>query len=485
MARLLIGSYILDSADSSSSSTTTGATFELDGDDPLSPQINNDSFDWPVMFVHVTAASESALKTAVDTVVDTINECTGKAVVYEETSGTTLFEMHPNIWPEAEAETRVDWGQTEADIAFSIRGLRPGGALTGGSADEPGQKSINWQYETTAGGIAGMICTAEFGPTLSGTTVTAGARENAIAFINKMDNTANYPAWLDTNFRRVGAVVEFDQKGNQSSIAESSYDPCVAVVQFRELDSTLAADAAWPSQALGATWSVNMEPRDPLNVRSSQRDAGFNLELVGTIQLKTEGSTTFNSSETSLTDAQTYQAALDAVGAIVTQFRAIYTTFLLTQMGSPRIDVDAISGLCGFSVTFTSTAGILQWEEGGEVRNSWPKAYSRASDGTDWRYANEGGPVKILAHSLRIVSLNTPQPYRPPAFIARDWDEVEIGVTPTVEAADAGGVTTIYTTRGDSVWRYLNKTGRTVDPDRRTQLQSHPTWDTINSGDLG
>lgn len=484
MARLLIGSYILDSADSSSTSTTSGVTFELDGDDPLSPQINDGEFIWPIMFAHVTAASESALKTAVDTVVNKLEQCTGLAIVYEETSGTTLFEMHPNIWPDAEVETRVDYGQTEADIAFGIRGVRPT-ALTAGSADEPGQRAINWQYETTAGGIGGMICTAEFGPTLSGTTVTAGARENAVAFINKMDNTANYPAWLDTNFRRVQAVLDFDQKGNQSSVDESTYDPCTAVIQFRELDSTLAADASWPSQALGATWSVNMEARDPLDIRSTQTDAGFNLELVGTVQLKTEGSTTFNSSETSLTDANIYTNALDAVNAIVTQFRAIYTTFLLTQMGSPRIDVDAISGLCGFSVTFTSTAGILQWEEDGEVRNSWPKVYSRASDGTDWRYSNEGGPVKILVHSLRISSLNAPQPYRPPAFIARDWDEVEFGVTPTSEKVDAGGVTRIYTTRGDSVWRYLQKSPRTIDPDRRTFPSDHPTWNSIGNGDLG
>lgn len=484
MARLKIGSYVLDSADSSSTSTTSGVTFELDGDDPLAPQINNGEFNWPVMYAHVTAANEGALKTAVDTVVEKINQCAGLAIIYEETSGTTLFEMHPNIWPEAESETRVDYGQTEADIAFGIRGLRPS-ALTAGSGDEPGQRSINWQYEITAGGIGGMICTAEFGPTLSGTAVTAGARENALAFINKMDNSSNYPAWLDTSFRRVQALIEFDQKGNQSTVGESSYDPCVAVLQFRELDSTLAADASWPDEASGATWSVNMEPRDPLNVRSTQRDAGFNMELVGTVQLKTEGSTTFNSSETSLSDGNVYQNALSAVNAIVTQFRAIYTTFLLTQMGSPRIDVDAISGLCGFAVTFTSTAGILQWEEDGDVRNTWPKVYSRASDGTDWRYSNEGGPVKLTTHSLMIVSLNTPRPYRPPAFLARDWDEVEIGATPTVEAADAGNETTIYTTKGDSVWRYLQKSSKFVDPDRRTQVNSHPTWDTIGSGDIG
>lgn len=485
MARLKIGSYILDSADSPSTSTTSGAVLDLDGDEPLRPEIDGDEYRWPVMYAFVSAATEALLKTAVDAIVAAITQCAGLAVVYEETSGTTLFEMHPNLWPDAVGETQVDYSGLSADIAFRLIGRRAGPlSSSAGSADEAGQiGTVNWQYEVSGGGIAGMVATCTFGPTLSGTTVTSGARQNAVAWINKLSNTANYPAWLNTNFRIVHSMVEFEQKANQASIAESSYDPCVATISFRELDSTLAAAAAWPAQAKSADWAVSVSDRDPIDERSGEF-AGFDFELTGSVLLKTEGNTTFNSSETKLADGSIYSAANDAVNAVIAHFRAVYTTFSLVQMGGPRINVDAVQGVASFAVMFTSQTRIRAWEEEGEITNQWAKVWSRASDGTDWRYANEGGPIKVLTHRLRIVALDAPQPYRAPTLGDPNWDEVEVSQKPKIGRKYSNGQM-VYTTEGECVWRYVNPSPTNVSPDDK--YASNPRvvgWDSIGNGDV-
>lgn len=483
MARLKIGSYIIDSADSASTSTTSGVVLDLDGAEPLAPSIEGGEYIWPIMYAYVTAASESALKTAVDTVVDKINQCPGQAIVYEETSGTTLFEMHPNIWPDAQAQTSPDYSGLSADIAFQIRGVRPAPLSgSGGTADEAGQRgTINWQYEITPGGIAGMVATATFGPTLSGTTVTAGARENAVAWINKLRNTANYPAWLDTNFRMVHAAIDFDQKQNQGTVGESSYDPCVAVLSFREVDSALTL----PTNVLSADWAVVMDEREPVDVRSGQVSPGFQFELTGTVTIKTEGNTTFNSSETNIADANVYTTAETAVSAIITHFQAVYAGFALTQIGSPRIGIDAIQGNASFGVTFTSQTAIRSWEEEGELTNQWSKIWSRATDGTDWRFANEGGPIKMLTHRLRIVSMDAPQPYRAPTFGDDNWDEVEVSRKPVKSTIHANGLR-MYVTEGEGIWRYVNKSPRTVNPDEKyASSPKQINWDALGSGDIG
>lgn len=485
MPRLYIGSYIIDSADSSSSSTTSGVQLDLDADEGATPTIRDGEYQWPVMYAVVTAASQAALRTAVDTVRDAILNCAGKEVKYEETNGTTLFNMPATIWPDAEGEISPEYDGLTCDIAFRIVGKRAG-QLAGGAADEAGQIGpIEWQYEITGGGIAGMVVNATFGPTLSGETVTTGARQNAVAFINKYRNTANYPSWLSTNFRCVSiAPIAFNQKANQGSLAESSYDPCTVSMIFRELDSTLAADATWPSEALSADWNVTMQERDPINVRSGQVDPGADIELFGTVLLKTEGGTTFNSSETptKLADSAIYSKAEAAVEAIITMFKAVYTSLSPVQVGNIRLNIDAIQGVAGFSVTFISSGGILRWDESGQIVNRDVKARSRAANGVDTRYANEGGPVKTLAHSLTIVSLNSPQPYRVPP-LSSDWDRDDVGNIPVTEVSYRNGFR-VYTTTGSSQWTYMNSSATSVDPNKQTVANQALRWGAIGNGDL-
>lgn len=483
MPRLYVGSYVIDSADTSSSSTTSGAQLDLDEEDGARPVIRDGEYRWPIMYVVVTAASESALKTAVDAVIDAIMNCAGKEVKYEQTNGTTLFNMPATIWPDAVGEVEPDYDGLTCDIAFSIVGQRAG-VLASGAADEPGQIGpIEWQYEVTGGGIGGMVVNATFGPTLSGGSITAGARQNAVAFINKMLSSSNYPSWLSAAFRCVGiAPIQFDQKANQGSIAESSYDPAIVSMTFRELAATLHADATFPAEVKSANWNVQMEERDPVDVRSGQLDPGNDLVLFGDLLVKTEGNTTFNSSESSLADNAIEAKCSAAVDSIVTMFKAVYASLTPVQVGNYRLNIDAIQGVCAFAVTFIASGRILAWNESGILINRWPKARSRASNGADTRYMNAGGPVKTLTHSLTIQTQDSPQPYRPPR-LQTGWDIDESGAVPVTELSYRNGFR-VFTTTGESAYTWMNKGATNVNPDKQTVANKALRWDTIAKGDL-
>lgn len=482
MARLYVGSYIISSEDSGSTSTTSGVQLDLEDDDPLSPEIEDmpdgagSDYRWPLFHAVVTAASESALKTAVDAVRAAIENCSGKTITYEETNGTTLFTMASTDWPQCTGRCVVEQGQLTADIAFSFIGRRAGTAASG-AADATGQVGpITWEYETTAGGIAGMVARAVFKAT-SGT----GARANAVTWINAITNTSNYATkapWLNTAFRCVDRLIEFDQSANLASVAETSYDPARVTLVFKELHSTLAADSAWPTLALAGSWNVGMTERGAMNERAGG-EAGYDVTLFGDVILKTQGNTTFNASDTKTADADIYANALAAVNCIVTHFRAVYAFLQLTQMGQPTINVDAVQGVHGFTVRFLGGTNILEWEEHCTVKNIQAKVRSRSTDGSHWKYEMAGGPDRILRHTLRMVAL-TPLPYRTPNLTS-GWDEDEAELEPTITLRHNNGQQE-YHTFGSKQWFWMNS-GPTGTGSGTTTLTPR-TIDQIGDGAL-
>jgi hypothetical protein len=252
--------------------------------------------------------------------------------------------------------------------------------------------------------------------------------------------------------RMVGAVVEFDQKANEASLSETSFDPARVTLTFRELPETLATTV--DTKVLAVNWNVAMTERKPLNQRAPG-SAGADLVLFGDLTLKTEGNTTFNASETSLADNAIYGIANAAVTLIIAQFRTVYQSLALTQWGNAVLNIDEVQGIVGFAVHFTANCNVLEWEETCVIRNQFQKVWSRASDGSDWVYEKRGGPIKTCTHSLRIVAISAPQPYRPPT-LNPNWDEVDAGLEPTIRLKHNNGQTE-YHTAAEKTWRYVNR----------------------------
>lgn len=479
MARVKIGSYIIDGAESGSTSTTSGVTLLLNEQEPLTPRISSDEYFWPVFYARVTAASESALETAVTAVENAVNNAAGQTIIYEETSGTTLFQMHANIWPQAEGAVEKEQGQLAALLAFTFIGRRSA-PVSSGAADEPGLTGgVTYEYVISPGGIAGMTAQAVFGPTLSGTTVTAGARENAEAWIEKMKSSGNYPPWLDVAFRFCGANIEFERKQNVAAEAESAYDPARVTIMFAELPATLYADASFPTTCVKANMNVAMNEREALNARSGKLP-GFDITLFGDLTFKTEGNTDFLSSDTSLADNAIEQAARNAVASIVTMFRAIYASMGMTQWGNATINIDEPNGLVTYSVRFTGDVTIFIWDEETKIRNVQPKSHSRATDGSEFKYKMAGGAIRTCHHRVKIVA-TTPQPYRGPT-LDNNWDELETGADATITLQFNNGAKQ-YVTEGESLWRYVNA-GPDAGAERRTSAGILVDFNNIGAGKL-
>lgn len=476
MARILIGSYIIDSADASSTSTTSGVVLDLDDAQPLQVAIDREEFRWPIMYAHITAATEAALNTAIEAVRAKIEAPGGFDVIYEETASTTLIKMDADEWPQADGAMEVEISGLTADIAFSFTGRRSG-PVASGAGDEAGQTSpINWQYETAAGGIGLMVVRATFGPTISGGSITAGSRQNAVAFINKLRNTANYPSWLATTFRMLNAVVEFEQKENQASVGESSYDPCVATITFNEMDSAVT----WPSNVQSGNYTVSPVEREPLDVRAGEL-GGKDFVLRGTLTLKTEGNTTFNSSDSAIAAAAVYSTAVTTVANILTYITGtLYSSFALTQLGGADIDIERGTGVVNFSVRLVSST-VLSWTERGRIRNVDQKVWSRATDGTDWEYERNGGPLKVFTHALEVLKVGAGQPYKPPN-LGNDWSRIDEDNDPVYESKYSNGQLVSYTL-GASTWRWVNATPRGRE-DKRTQARGLIRLDFIGDGEL-
>lgn len=457
MARLYIGaSYIIDAADTSSSSTTSGVQLDVgDLESPVITQESDNEYRWPLMYAIVTAASESALKTAVDTVKAAIRNCQGKNIIYEKTNGTTLFQMSSTEWPQCRGDVVTEYGDNglTAELAFSFVGTQSG--PVGSGADEPGQTGpINWQYQQSGGGIAGMVATAQFGPTISGGSITAGARENAVAWINKLRNTANYPAWLSSAFRMLEPTVEFEQKQNQSSITESSYDPALVTITFAELPATLAAiTATFDANVVHVDFGAVEGNRAPLPGRAGVLP-GTDVTLFGNFTLKTESNTTWNATDSSLADASIIDKAALVADGCVTMFLAVYGPRLsLVRFGKIEVNVDATTGVGSFNAYFAGNVTIFEWDEKTLLRNIQQKVHSRATDGSDWKYEMKGGPLRLLTHSLKIVAANA-VPYRRPT-LSKDWDEIEGSAEPTTDMKFNDGAVQ-WTTFGEKVFRYVN-----------------------------
>lgn len=476
MARVYIGSYVIDAADTSSSSTTSGVQLDVaDLDSPVIVQKGASEYRWPIMYAVVTAASEAALKTAVDAVEAAIRNCSGKTIKYEETNGTTLFQMAAEEWPTCKADVLTDTAGLTAEIAFSFIGEQAG-PVAGGAADEPGLTApINWQYQQGGGGIAGMVAQAQFGPTIVSGSITAGARANALAWVNKLRNTANYPAWLSTAFRLLEPTVEFEQKLNQATITESSYDPALVTITFKELPATLAAiTATFDANVIGVAFDVFEGNRAPLPGRAGSLP-GTDVTVSGSFTLKTESNTTWNSSDTSLADNAMIAKAADVAAGCITMFQAVYGPRLgIAQFGKTQVHIDPTTGVGSFNAYFAGNVTIFLWDEQTTLRNVEQKVHSRATDGTDWKYEMKGGPIRILDHSLRIVA-SSPISYQPP-MLSSDWDRLEGGREPTTDMKFNDGAVQ-WESQGSGAWRYVNRNAGSAG----AQMKSF-TVDTVGKG---
>lgn len=461
MARLLIGSYILDSADSGSTSTTPGVTLSLPKEAALSYNASKTELSTGIFFAQIDSASEAAHATAIEAVRAAIQNSDGLDIVFEETAGVTLWQLVATEWATIEGGVELaDIGALSSEIGFGFNASKAG-EISSGAGDPEGMLTpINWQYEEIGGGLGAMVGRALFGST------TGSARQNAVTYSNLFLDETNFATiapFLNTNFRRTDSVVEFEQSQNQPSvIPEGGYKTAILTITMMELDSGVAT---WPDLVQAATYNVNQVERPPIDRNSGQTSPGFDFALSGTLLLKTEGSTVWDPASTKLATADVRSRAITAVQGIITHIKALYQSFGLTQLGEILTNIDEPTGNVGFGVLFTS-ATILDWAETAVVFNDDQKAWSRDDGGKDTEYKQAGGPVKTLDHSLRVVTIGAPIAYRPPR-LSDKWSRAGIRVRTRVPKVFANFIIQSET-EGSSTWRFVNASEQDGGGERAT-----------------
>jgi hypothetical protein len=469
--RLTIGSYTLDGTPASS--TTTTAALRLPFDLPFAPRIAGNELRLAGLRVFVVAASESALKTDVDAILAQFDNANGKTVTFFNTTGTALFAIDSADWPEVHIEHEVDFGDDNAEIVFDIVATRPEPVSTG-AADEAGQRGeIEWELEIGPNGLTGAVAIGEFGPVGAGTS----AWENAAAWVAGLfgEPPTGIPTFFSDRLRAVQARPVSRQKPNQASITDESYDPVTVMVMFREVYTGLGTI---PADITDVNVNVSVANSEAMDVRAGEASGPAIVVLSGWFFIKTEAPTEFLSAATAVSNP--LQRGQTVYSSIEADFRNIYASLSLHDLGAVELDISPDSGRCTFRRSF-STTRVLVWRESTRVNNVDPVVINRDYKGKDIVHHGRGGPVATLSHSLYIESMDV-VPYTPPTLDS-NWIRMDRGQDVTIEAR-LRGERIIFTTNGSSNWRYANPSERGPSDQGTTGQGKVLTLDNIGNGTL-
>lgn len=471
--RLTIGSFTLDGT--ASSSTITTAALRLDYALPFVPVYTQNELRVNGLRVYIEAASESALATALNTLIAAFLTASGKTITFYNTTGTALFTIDATVYPECVIEYSVDASDDTAKVTFNIVARIPGAPVSGGAGDTAGQRGeIEYELEISEGGLTAATATAEFGPT---TGVTA--RANASAWLATLYGRppalpAHFPA---SRMTFVHAVFRPIRTPNQASITDSSYDPVLVTAVFREVYSGLANV---PSMATNINVNATMANEAPLDVNSRESDGPALITLQGYFTVITEAPTGVLSAATKLARGDIMTKAQEVYDAIEADFRTVHGSLTLVPLGSPEIDVGLDSGRVTFSRVF-STTYIRAWRERTRVSNVDPVIINRDYSGRDIVHHGNGGPVVTLTHSLYVESIGQPSAYETPR-LGGDWVRLDQSQDVTITSKLRGG-TLVYITEGASTWRYVNPAARSPS-DAGTSAGKVLTFENLGNGTL-
>lgn len=464
-ARLKIGDYIFDSRGTSSTgpiATGDDVRFELDVEEVLSPTLTIEEYRFPIFHLYCSSDTESELKDLVDSQIIALRNVSGKDVIYENTSGTSLFEMRAVDWAKATTEIEVDYHQKTADIAFQIIGSLPSfdkgsGTIVGAAED------IVWEYEMTSNQAALLVATGKFVPTLDG-TVPSSALENAQAWVNAV-RSGTRPSWVPSELEVVNQLYRPTQVINQIG-QDGEFNPVEVMIALKEPPQ----DITFPAGVVDANYGTSIV-ENTLDTRSNGTPTQEIL-IAGTFTIVTEGNTTFDASLERVSTADIFSTADAMIEQIRDHFTSAYQLSAATAfiMEEPIVEIDLTTGLVTFRILYVVN-NITVWNERTTIRREEPTKFSRASDGTDWVYEPAGGPVITVEHMLEIESIGSPINYRSPAGLTPDWYRITSEQDHVYGARRVGGELR-FTSRGSGVWKYINKTPR--GPSSKETFQDTP-----------
>lgn len=278
--RLKIGDYILDAADSGSTSTTTGAKLRIGELSVEGEQSDRGLHTWRVtqteaeigFIVVVSGSTIAEVKTRTDAVETAIAQAAGD-VVYESAAGTSIkeFKTSNGDWARLSGECQTSHGEFEAHIACALileRGAQAGG---GGGLDTDVTQpeglvgDIETEVEIDTSGLLALVLQARFKD-------SAGT---ALTFTSVEDNGAGLARFVFSGSPSLGTL-----KPGVTLLVDS---PSAYAGEHRVTSIDDAGDKITVATAFGATGTGTATLK--------QTARGNALVWIGNVEFRTDGAT--------------------------------------------------------------------------------------------------------------------------------------------------------------------------------------------------
>ena len=412
---ITLGSYVISTDETAS---TTGGVSLLPFDEALPttslfiPRVTSDLSEIS-FYVHVTAASTAALKTAVDTVMDAITQNSGDATV--KYGSDTVYEilLADGGYESSSGEATPDYGELDAVIFCVVRYLRfqpsAGAGFAGGVENPDGLVgTVQWAVGRSAAGRLRVVVSC-----ILRDTDGVSARENGLAWVRNFYSTQALPSWLPSGdrLRRVDDTVTIEQADTDVTVAGTA----VAAVTLEDIGTGMAALNALVNRAAVS-----------INVSSPQIDvkAGIAPQLItinGSFEIKTAGASDWdsNDSDPTITPAilktavdVIYDAALARLGLTRGEVRQRAGDLAITEEGSASFVISGAS----------ADSPYLEWQESLVVQATSNVTYTGNYGGGETEHLAGAEGVATVQHTLRIVAIGGGVSYQTPNEVTGpDW----------------------------------------------------------------
>lgn len=445
--RLKVGNYIIDSAPSSSTSTTTGVRL-LPGapDGPGVRYTDGRNQATVVAPVLVKADDTAGLKAAVDALKQAVQANANADLVYEYDAGSELasWRVSTGRWHRIEADFTPDWAERNCLVLVTFTATRVGIASDGAGDPDGAVTPVLWNFSLDANGRASC----------AGDTVFK-SRADAVAWVQSLRAGSGRPAWMGSHFRFATAIWQKEQQQNQASpVPETAFTPAAVTVVFNAIPGAFAGNSAFDN-VVSVDYDVLGEPRGPIDEEAGTAP-GYNIVVTGTVQLKTDTDSTYDSSDTTKVDESSIRALMKPILEAIEQNAKSMRGLEWFRLSAPTL-VPGSNGIVGFTIVAMSgePGRVISWSETVVITLTPRDRAIPGSRGTRV-HKHRLGPEVRVRHVLAVEAFS-PQAYRPLPFISGNpsWMR-EPGEVPKPVVADAGeGAAKRHLHAWDNTWLYL------------------------------
>lgn len=431
--RLVIGSTIIDSKETGSTSTIVGAVFSFPLEGVLA-RTTETSEEIPIRIRCEIGAGDDPddLVALVEEVLDALDAMATDGMVIEWQPGSTLMEIDPAEVAGLTYSAEREWGDKGVLLKVTISAARidASGIGTGGIG------TGEWQIQrntATRMFVVGRLTYANL--------------NDSVADVALMRAGSKRPTWMPSSARVVEDTAETPQRsGDIAALTKADYRPVTHVVIWETLASHMANSAAF-ADVKRAEWKGEVQQRDPLNVRAGN-GPGFNVNIRGVLEFKTEQHTTYD--------------ALDAAALAASAMfaKAVACAEVIKAEGEARLGVsitlteDLSRGVTGadgvYEINLVGVTGgatrVLSWNETETFEETFQGEFVGCTDGSEWEGEDARGDEQQIGHSLQIVCLGrVPRGYaKPQGLPGSGWRRIHrADERPQVNDTGAVPITTV------------------------------------------